>query len=294
LQIIVVTSSENLGQARNLIDRVVGFGWAESYEFNSYDFSTFEKTSTYFELAKKENWLFDYDRSRRGINRNHWSFCLKEIRFILIDPFAREIKLHGFVHEIAHLSTCQDKIAKLVYKQLNRPLMEGLRKKLHAKDDREQLLTSAVHVLIFPTEIIADRWMAERSRDLLVDGLVEACSVWRVARKDADNLDYSLGPALLCLRRYLSMQLQLMLAREYQIEDKIPALSSIIADYEKAKLVKLVPERTNLWNLASKLRIVQYVDTCADVVRRLARSMPLKSAKATIMPPIQQSLDRPP
>ena len=136
--------------------------------------------------------------------------------------------------------------------------------------------------------------MAEKSKDLMADVLAEACSVWRAARRDADNLDYSLGAALLCLRQYLSMHLQLMSAQGCQIQDKIPTLSSIIADYEKANLVKLVPERSDLWNLASKLRIVQYVDTCAEVVRRLARSMPLKSAKATIMPPIQQSSDRPP
>ena len=59
--------------------------------------------------------------------------------------------------------------------------MKGIRKKLDARDDRGQLLTSAVHVLIFPTEIIADRWMAERSKDLMVDGLVRSLSVWRVA-----------------------------------------------------------------------------------------------------------------
>ena len=86
---------------------------------------------------KKETWLFDYDRSKRAINRNHWSFCLGEIRFILIDPFAREIKLHGFVHEIAHVSTCQDEIPKLVFKQLDRQLMKGLRKKLDARDEQQ-------------------------------------------------------------------------------------------------------------------------------------------------------------
>jgi hypothetical protein len=290
LEIIVVTSPELLGEVHNLIETFTKLNWA-LYQFKAYDYGSFERTVEYAKLVHNEDWLGDYDRAKRGINRNHWSFWLKkdQIRFVLIDPLAPpEWRLNTFAHEIAHMSLREDDIAKLVGKQLNHQLMKELRKKLDAKADRGQLLSSAVHVIIFPEEIIADRWVAEKSRSLLVDSIEEACSVWREACKHAAKLPYSLGPVLLCLRQYLSMQLKLSLAQEYQIPDGVTNLSAIIQDYEKVGLVKLVVERADLWKLASNLKIVEYTDKCIKVVRRLAKTVPLKSSKATYMPPIRR------
>ncbi|MCJ7455710.1 hypothetical protein MUP07_03070 [Candidatus Bathyarchaeota archaeon] len=288
MEIIVVTSPELLEEVYKLVETFTEFNWA-SYQFKAYDYEAFERTAEYTKLSNDENWLGDYGRAKRGINRNHWSFWLKkdQIRFVLIDPFASPgWRLNSFAHEIAHMSLREDDIVKLVGKQLNHQLMKELRKKLDAKADRGQLLNSAVHVIIFPEEIIADRWVAEKSRSLLADSLEEACSVWHEARKHAADLPYSLGPVLVCLRQYLSMQLKVSLAQEYQISDGVTTLSAIIQDYEKVGLVKLVVERANLWKLASNLKIVEYTDKCIKVVRRLAKTVPLKPSKATYMPPI--------
>jgi len=284
-----VTSPELLEPVRNLVDKVTGFNWA-SYEFKLCDFGTFERTAEYTKLAKNADWLGEYDRTKRGVNRNHWSFWLEkdQIRFILIDKFASpEWRLNSFVHEIAHMSLRDDAVSKLIRKQLNHRLMKALRKSLDAKADRGQLLTRAVHVIVFHEEVIANRWVAEKSRDLLVDSLEEACSLWRTADRDAARLPYSLGPVLLCLRQYLSMQLKLSLAKEHQIQDKVSALSTIVRDFEKADLLRLVVERNDLWNLASTLKIVRYTDECVKVVRRLARMVPLKSDKTVRMSTIQ-------
>jgi hypothetical protein len=285
-----VTSPELLEEVHNLIETFTKLNWA-SYQFKAYDYGSFERTAEYTKLANNENWLGDYDRAKRGINRNHWSFWLEkdQIRFVLIDPLASpEWRLNSFAHEIAHMSLCEDDISKLIGKQLNHQLMKVLRKKLDAKADRGQLLNNAVHLIIFPLEMTADRWVAEKSRSLLADSLKEACSVWREARKHAADLPYSLGPVLLCLRQYLSMQLKLSLAQEYQIQDRVTTLSTIIQDYEKVGLLKLVVERDDLWKLASNLKIVEYTNKCIKVVRRLAKRVPLKSDKATHMPPIQR------
>jgi len=57
-----------------------------------------------------------------------------------------------------------------------------LRRSLDAKADREQLFTNAVHLIRFPTEVIVNRWVAERSGNLLKESLEHACSVWREAK----------------------------------------------------------------------------------------------------------------
>jgi hypothetical protein len=166
--------------------------------------------------------------------------------------------------------------------------MKELRKRLDARSDRGQLLSSAVHAITFPLEIIADRWVAEKSTSLLVDSLREACSVWHDARKDANKLPYSLGPVLLCLRQYLSMQLKLSLAQKYKLEDKVTTLSLIIRDYDSVGLVKLIVERDVLWKLASDLKVVEYTSKCVKAVRRLAKTILLKSEKTAYMPPIKR------
>ena len=94
MEIIVVTSLELLEAVQNLIPK-------------PYDFGNFERTAEYTKLAEDKNWLGEYDRAKRGINKNHWSFWLKkdQIHFILIDPFAPpEWRMNSFVHEIAHMS----------------------------------------------------------------------------------------------------------------------------------------------------------------------------------------------
>ncbi len=86
-------------------------------------------------------------------------------------------RLSNFVHEIAHMSLCEDTISKLIDKQFNHELTRELRKRLDAKADRGQLRMSAAHVIQFPKEIMANRWVAERSRRLLENALEEACFI---------------------------------------------------------------------------------------------------------------------
>lgn len=134
-----------------LIDTVTRCDWP-TYEFKPNDFGTFERTAKCTKLAKDKNWLDEYDRATRGMNKNYLSFWLKkdQIHFIPIDPFAPpEWRMNSFVHEIAHMSLCEDATSKLIHRQLNYRLVKELRKKLDARADRGQLLTSAVHVIKF-------------------------------------------------------------------------------------------------------------------------------------------------
>ena len=96
-------------------------------------------------------------------------------------------------HEIGHLFTCRDELSKLVDKEL-KPHVSWLRRSLDAKADREQLFTNAVHLIRFPTEVIVNRWVAERSGNLLKESLEHACSVWREAKNG--KLPYAVGGVL--------------------------------------------------------------------------------------------------
>ena len=157
MQVVVVTSSETLEQVRNAVQTFKEYDWAAPYEIELYDFDAFERNATYDKLAKKDNWLFEYDRGKRGVNTNYWSFRLEDICFIFADPFiSSEWQLCGLVHEIGHMTTYRDEIPKLVGKEL-KPHVSWLRRILEAKADREQLFTRAVHLVYFPTEVIVDR-----------------------------------------------------------------------------------------------------------------------------------------
>lgn len=284
MEIIVVTSHDALERIRTQIEKAKTFDWAAPYNFRLFDYTSFEQTAEYTKLADDKNWLGDYDRAKREIELNHWAFHLREIRFILMHPRAKpERDFNSLVHEVAHMATCEDDIATLIGKQTKR-VAKHLRKELKFEDDRGQLFMSAIHVIQFPMEIIADRWVAAKSRELLDQQLAEACSVWSEALKKTDDLAYSLGYVLRCLKQYLAMQDCLSLAQQHDIDDKASAISAIIAEFEKLDQVKLAVERRDLWRLASKLRIAEYIDKSAEVIRRLAKTVPLKSTKATPLP----------
>jgi len=142
-------------------------------------------------------------------------------------------------HEIGRLSTCRDELSKLVDKEL-KPYVSWLRRSLDAKADREQLFTNAVHLIRFPTEVIVNRWVAERSGNLLKESLENARSVWREAKNG--KLPYAVGGVLHGSKIYLSMRLRLSLAQQYQIDNRASTISTAssllcFADHPRLLLV---------------------------------------------------------
>ena len=195
-----------------------------------------------------------------------------------------ELRWNIFAHEVSHMATCDNEISTLIDQQLNHPLVKEFRKRLNVKDDRGQLLDHALHVLQIQKEILADRWLAEKSREMLESAIDEACSVGTKNAQHLGELGHSLGYVLMCLRQYFVMQLKLSLAQQYQMKEKTSTISNIIEAFEQAELVKLVVERKQLWNLASKMHVIEYTAKTVSLIRKLSKTMPLKSSKVVQMP----------
>lgn len=172
------------------------------------------------------------------------------------------------MHELGHVATYEDQTCKDIRRKL-----KPFARKMEIQFGGEQLFMQTIHLLAFQSEVIANKWVAAASLEVLTKDLQEACIRWR--NPSGVKLRYCLGQGLHILRTYLAMNLKHELANEYQLEDVKKILSQILAEVQQQELLRLIPEREMLWNLAYTLKVARYVSKSDKTIRRLSKQLPL-------------------